>query len=124
MSAYVSIRQHTSAYVSTPGGAVVADDAELLKAFGKESRVPFDHLTYVSIRQHTSAYGSIRQHTAAYGSIRQHTAAYESRVPFDHRRRGLVVFPPEVALRCEIPVGRQRAEALVHVVVVVDDLCL
>ncbi len=41
-------------------------------------------------------------------------------MPFDHRRRGLVVFPREVALRCEIPVGGQRAEALVHVVVVHD----
>jgi hypothetical protein len=67
--------------------------------------VPFDHLAYVSIRQHTSAY-----------------VTYESRVPFDHRRRGLVVFPREVALRCEILVGGQRAEALVHVVVVVHDL--
>jgi hypothetical protein len=46
-SAYVSIRQHTSAYVGdTPN--------------------PPPHL-------HTSAYISIRQHTPAYVSIRQHT---------------------------------------------------
>jgi len=46
---YVSIRQHTSAYVSN-----------------------------VSIRQHTSAYVRIRLHTSAYVSIRQHTSAYVS----------------------------------------------
>ncbi len=50
MSAYVSIRQHTSAYVSMSA--------------------------YVSIRQHTSAYVSIHPHTSAYVSIRQHTSAY------------------------------------------------
>jgi hypothetical protein len=51
----VSIRQHTSAYVSTR-----------------------QHTSaYVSTRQHTSAYVSIRQHTSAYASIRQHTSAYE-----------------------------------------------
>ena len=55
---YVSVRQHTSAYV-----------------------------TYVSICQHTSEYVSIRQHTSAYVSIasrRQHTSAY---VSIRHRAR-------------------------------------
>ncbi len=42
-SAYVSIRQHTSAYV-------------LANSFAS-------HFAYVSIRQHTSVYVSIRQHT-------------------------------------------------------------
>jgi hypothetical protein len=55
-SAYVSIRQHTSAYVS----------------------IRQHTSAYVSIRQHTSAYVSIRQHTSAYVSIRQHTSAYVS----------------------------------------------
>ncbi len=49
-SAYVSIRQHTSAY-----GRVT------------ERRLHCHHTSaYVSIRQHTSAYASIRQHTSAY----------------------------------------------------------
>ncbi len=56
-SAYVSIRQHTSAYAAPlPAGA---------------RSVP-------AWRQHTSAYVSIRQHTPAYVSIRQHTPAYAS----------------------------------------------
>jgi hypothetical protein len=49
-SAYVSIRQHTSAYV------------EILDA-----QPPL----CIRIRQHTSAYVSIRQHTSAYVSIRR-----------------------------------------------------
>jgi hypothetical protein len=72
-SAYVSIRQHTSAY------------AKWLRSI----RSP----AYVSIRQHTSAYVSIRQHTSADASIcevapvyplafavamSQHTSAYVS----------------------------------------------
>jgi hypothetical protein len=57
---YVSIRQHTSAYVSrirqhTSADLTLAAD--------------------LSIRQHTSAYVSIRQHTSAYVSMRQHTSA-------------------------------------------------
>ncbi len=58
---YVSIRQHTAAYVSirqytsveVQGGAVAV----------------------IQLHLHTAAYVSIRQHTAAYVSIRQHTAA-------------------------------------------------
>jgi hypothetical protein len=51
-SAYDSIRQHTSAYVSIPGSASASSNpcASLPAA-------------YVSILQHTSAYVSIRQHT-------------------------------------------------------------
>jgi hypothetical protein len=56
MSAYVSIRQHTSAYVSM---------SQHSSAF-------------VSIRQHSSAQVRTRQHTSAYVSIRQHTSAYVS----------------------------------------------
>jgi hypothetical protein len=59
-SAYVCIRQHTSAYVSV-GAVALAGERE-------------------SIRLHTSAYVSIRQRTSAYvsvrHSIRQHTSAY------------------------------------------------
>jgi hypothetical protein len=75
---YVSIRQHTPAYVSIRQLLVVVD--ELLHAS-------------VCIRQHTPAYASMRQllvvvdellhasvcigqHTPAYASIRQHTSAY------------------------------------------------
>ncbi len=54
-SAYVSIRQHTSAYVSIAPAWGAAPAAE-----------------------HTSAYVSIRQHTSAYVSICQHTSAYVS----------------------------------------------
>ncbi len=50
-SAYVSIRQHTSAYAY----AVALDAA-------------------------SAAYGSIRQHTSAYVSIRQHTSAYTAAI--------------------------------------------
>ena len=66
---HVSIRQHTSAYVSirqheeqvvVQGVLEVLDDA-LQRAS--------------AIRQHT---GRIRQHTSAYVSIRQHTSAYVS----------------------------------------------
>jgi hypothetical protein len=48
LSAYVSIRQHTSAYASICQHATA----------------------HVSIRQHTSEYASIHQHTSAYASIR------------------------------------------------------
>jgi hypothetical protein len=53
-SAYVSIRQHTSACVSIRQHACAC----------------------VSIREHTSAYVSTRQHTSAYVSIREHPSAY------------------------------------------------
>jgi hypothetical protein len=52
MSAYVSIRQHTSAYRCLPA------------------------LPRAGYTLNTSAYVSIRQHTSAYVSIRQHTSAY------------------------------------------------
>jgi hypothetical protein len=51
MPAYVSIRQHPSAYVSIRHGSS-----------GLVARLPMP--AYVSIRQHTSAYVSIRQHTS------------------------------------------------------------
>ncbi len=54
-SAYVSIRQHTSAYGS-------------IRQYTKQPQVP--HPQRKQCRQHISAYGSIRQHTAAYVSIR------------------------------------------------------
>ena len=67
LHAYVSIRQHTSAYVRAGAGA------------GEEGVGRCTHTSaYVSIRQHTSAYVSIRQHASAYVSIRQHTSAYVS----------------------------------------------
>jgi pantothenate kinase len=87
VTAYVSIRQHTSAYVSiveAPTCSPETYDSSLLLLLP----------AYVSIRQHTSAYVSIRQHTSAYVrtppyshsclnmsayvSIRQHTSAYVS----------------------------------------------
>jgi hypothetical protein len=49
-TAYVNIRQHTSANASIRQHASAS----------------------VNIRQHTSAYASIRQHTPAYASIREH----------------------------------------------------
>jgi hypothetical protein len=57
-SAYVSIRQHTSAYVR-----------ERSRQLAHSAAAPT--CAYVSIRQHTTAYVSIRQHTPAYASIRQ-----------------------------------------------------
>jgi hypothetical protein len=65
MSAYVSIRQHTS-YVS------IRQHAHAYVSIRQHTHAN------VSIRQHTSAYVSIRQHTHAYVSIRQHTSAYVS----------------------------------------------
>jgi hypothetical protein len=65
VSVYVSIRQHTSAYVR--------------KGLDANWHAPAAYVSvYVSIRQHTSAYASIRQHTPAFASIRQHTSAYVS----------------------------------------------
>jgi hypothetical protein len=69
MSAYVSIRQHTSLYVSIR-------DAVGGGGGGLGAVQRGDEVELVSIRQHTSAYVSIRQHTSAYVSIRQHTSAY------------------------------------------------
>ncbi len=61
----VSIRQHTSAYVSmrTPSLA----KALTMSATDCAEKV---HIS-ARIRQHTSAYVSIRQHTSAYVSMRQ-----------------------------------------------------
>jgi hypothetical protein len=58
---YVSIRQHTSAYVSNTSAYVSIRQQ------------------YVSIRQHTSAYVS---NTSAYVSIRQHAYAVDFRFNF------------------------------------------
>jgi hypothetical protein len=72
-TAYVSIRQHTS-----------AEESRRASALSPRCYPPADgrirqHMSaYVSIRQHTSAYVSRRQHTSAYVSIRQHASAYVS----------------------------------------------
>ena len=58
---YVSIRQHTSAYIV----------AYIVARASRRKRPQCS-------AQHTSAYVSIRQHTSAYVSIRQHTSAYVS----------------------------------------------
>ena len=71
--AYVSIRQHTSAYVRSPQCASTTAAAPPLCC---SVSIRQHTSAYVSIRQHTSAYVSIRQHTTAYVSIRQHTSAY------------------------------------------------
>jgi hypothetical protein len=76
-SAYVSIRQHTSAgggtRLSEPLGLNGGEAVEV-GSRGQEHVV----VHCQPIRQHTSAYVSIRQHTSAYVSIRQHTSAYVS----------------------------------------------
>jgi hypothetical protein len=110
----VSIRQHTSAYVSirsrrsTPPACQSIASPKYLSA-------------YVSIRQHTSAYAqggphrlhaslsprrSTCQHTSAYVSARQHT----SEVPSDHSRA--LDVPAYVSIRqhtSEIPSDHSRA---------------
>jgi hypothetical protein len=60
-SAYVSIRQHTSANAT----AYVSIQSETKSEWGGQAD-----------RDHTPAYVSIRKHTSAYVSIRQHTSAY------------------------------------------------
>ena len=63
-AACVSIRQHTSAYVSS-----------IREAGGSAVACPFENEpAYVSI--HVSIHVSIRQHPSAYVSIRQHASAY------------------------------------------------
>ncbi len=69
-AAYVSIRQHTSAYVSI--GEAVSDP--ICWSYSSSQHTS----SYNSIRQHTAACGSMRQHTAAYGSIRQHGKTFWS----------------------------------------------
>jgi hypothetical protein len=72
--AFVSIREHALAYVST---LTFSSNKRLAPLFSKRSnRLIFRHshlksqYKYVSRRQQTSAYVSIRQHTSAYVSIR------------------------------------------------------
>jgi hypothetical protein len=79
-SAYISMRQHTRAYVSIRGGWP-------LRA-ARASRGATS--AYASIREHTRAYVSMREHTwrmasesgaresRSYVSIRQHSSAYVS----------------------------------------------
>jgi hypothetical protein len=72
-SAYVSIRQHTSAYLcgkQTDGSG--GYDAK--RAVCARERV--EQVGVLGIREHASACVSIRHHTSAYISIRQHTSAY------------------------------------------------
>jgi hypothetical protein len=74
VAAYVSIRQHTAAYVNYRQGVQSCGGRRVSVA------------AYGSIRQHTAAYGSIRQLQARCpelrgekglsGRIRQHTSAY------------------------------------------------
>jgi hypothetical protein len=72
LPAYVSIRQHASAYVSIRQPLVFRAPLHARRAV-----LPaYVSIRQDSIRQHTSAYVSIRQHTSAYVSIRQHTSAY------------------------------------------------
>jgi hypothetical protein len=86
----VSIRQHTSAYVSICSicqhTSAYAENSSVLHAAPPVS-MRLLQSSYVSIRHHTSAYAahvSIRQHMtstyAAYVSIRQHTSAYAEMV--------------------------------------------
>jgi hypothetical protein len=91
-SAYVSIRQHTSAYATIN-----------LCWRQATARCSLPQHAYVSIRQHTSAYVSIRQHTSAYVSIRQHTPACASipRAPRSHKMR--VRLTPEASLLTDAP---------------------
>jgi hypothetical protein len=79
--AYVSLRQHTSAYVSMLRDLLYGLCRWLAGTCTRQHTSA--HVSSVSIRQHTSAYVSIRQHTSrqhtsAYVSIRQHTSAYVS----------------------------------------------
>jgi hypothetical protein len=84
-SAYVSIRQHTSAYVSIRacgGAACVRIFALAICASTPRTNTCFRPQAtlpaYVSLRQPTSAYVSLRQPTSAYVSLRQPTSAYVS----------------------------------------------
>ena len=101
-SAYVSIRQHTSAYVRLYGGTWVADAGPSVRALWQRQREVVEVLqapppallrrqhaavrhtcAHIRRRQHTSAYAAFlrRQHaavrhTCARIRIRQHTSAY------------------------------------------------
>jgi hypothetical protein len=85
--AYVSMRQHTSAFVSICQLQVAQRLRLPVRACIRQHAA-----AYVSIRQRTTAYDSVRQRTSAYGSIRQHAAAYDS------MRRFLSVCMPHEAL--------------------------
>jgi hypothetical protein len=61
---YVSIRQHTSAYVSIRCTSTAK--AHTLISFWYAAYAAYVSTAHVSIRQHTSACGGIRQHTLAY----------------------------------------------------------
>jgi hypothetical protein len=82
VSAYVSIRQHTSAYVSIRSAYVSIRTSAYVSmrqiCLPQCEEPPERAPRRASIRQHTSAYASIRQHASAYASIRQHTSAYVS----------------------------------------------
>jgi hypothetical protein len=76
--AYVSVRQHTSAWQHT--SAYVS-----IRTFGVLSDIHSHGVCELQVLQrqrslnrlaHTSAYVRIHQHTSAYVSIRQHTSAY------------------------------------------------
>jgi hypothetical protein len=99
LSAYVSIRQHTSAYVSTSlrlsgKGRRSSGDGYECVVLAREGPLPHieddcclsatsAYAAYVSIRQYTKDRGptlktiAACQHTSAYCSIRQHTSASE-----------------------------------------------
>ncbi len=77
-SASVSIRQHTSAYVSIRQH-MACECPPKRKCAQALARAEVQHTSaYVSIRQHPSASVSIRQHPSASVSIRQHPSAYVS----------------------------------------------
>ncbi len=95
-SAYVSIRQHSSAFVSafktmhtlacslfrsatstaTAELCPSAGDACCLGSFRLMLALAASATAFNARRQHTSAHVSTRQHTSAYVSIRQHTSAH------------------------------------------------
>ena len=71
-AAYVSIRQHTSAYVSMRTFGVLSD----IHSHGVCELQVLQRQRSLNRLAHTSSYVSIRHHTSAYGvSIRQHTAS-------------------------------------------------
>jgi hypothetical protein len=86
VTAYVSIRQHTSAYVSIRLPQELAHTLELGGPFRMPTILIISILlkscqhtsAHVSTRQDTSACVSIRQHTSAHVSMRQHASAYVS----------------------------------------------
>ncbi len=119
-SAYVSIRQHTSAYVAVerldqrtlglrplcrclrlytepPGGSISAICA---CASIRQHTAAYVSISYVSIRQHTSAYVSIRQHTAAY--VRMYTEPPGGSISAKKHPRGNACAPQGMSIRSSI----------------------